>query len=105
MRINKTVQSNEVVVDDPLTRETVRVEHVPINQVITGEVPRTREEGNVTVIPLLEERVVTRTVLVLEEEVRIHRQRSEYHDPQRITLRKEVVAMERFGEDGKPLPV
>jgi uncharacterized protein (TIGR02271 family) len=105
VRINKTVESKEVVVDDPLTRETVRIEHVPINQVITGEVPRTREEGDVTVIPILEERVVTRTELVLVEEVRIHRERSEYHDPQRITLRKEVVAVERFGEDGKPLPV
>jgi len=105
VRINKTVESKEVVVDNPLTRETVRVEHVPINQVVTGEVPRTREEGDVTVIPILEERVVTRTELVLVEEVRIHRERSEYHDPQRITLRKEVVAVERFGEDGRPLPV
>jgi len=104
VRISKSVEAREVVVDDPLKRESVRVEHVPINQVVTGEVPRVREEGDVTVIPILEERVVTRTELVLVEEVRIHRDQSEYHDPQRVTLRKEVVAVERFGEDGKPLP-
>ena len=104
VRISKSVEAREVVVDDPLKRESVRVEHVPINQVVTGEVPRVREEGDVTVIPILEERVVTRTELVLVEEVRIHRDHSEYHDPQRVTLRKEVVAVERFGEDGKPLP-
>jgi uncharacterized protein (TIGR02271 family) len=104
IRISKSVEAREVVVDDPLKRESVRVEHVPINQVVTGEVPRVREEGDVTVIPILEERVVTRTELVLVEEVRIHRDHSEYHDPQRVTLRKEVVAVERFGEDGKPLP-
>jgi len=104
VRISKSVEAREVVVDDPLKRETVRVEHVPINQVVTGEVPQVREEGDVTVIPILEERVVTRTELVLVEEVRIHRDHSEYHDPQRVTLRKEVVAVERFGEDGKPLP-
>jgi uncharacterized protein (TIGR02271 family) len=104
VRITKSVEAREVVVDDPLKRESVRVEHVPINQVVTGEVPRVREEGDVTVIPILEERVVTRTELVLVEEVRIHRDHSEYHDPQRVTLRKEVVAVERFGEDGKPLP-
>jgi stress response protein YsnF len=63
-----------------------------------------REEGDVTVIPILEERIVTRTELVLVEEVRIHRDHSDYHDPQRVTLRKEVVAVERFGEDGNPLP-
>ena len=103
VRISKSVESREVVVDDPLKRETVRVEHVPINQVVTGEVPQVREEGDVTVIPILEERVVTRTELVLVEEVRIHRDHSEYHDPQRVTLRKEVVAVERFGEDGRPL--
>lgn len=105
VRISKTVEAREVVVDDPLSRETVRVEHVPINQVVSGEVPQVREEGDVTVIPILEERVVTRTELVLVEEVRIHRDRSQYHDPQRVTLRKEVVAVERFGEDGRPLPV
>jgi uncharacterized protein (TIGR02271 family) len=104
VRISKSVEAREVVVDDPLKRESVRVEHVPINQVVTGAVPQVREEGDVTVIPILEERVVTRTELVLVEEVRIHRDHSEYHDPQRVTLRKEVVAVERFGEDGRRLP-
>jgi uncharacterized protein (TIGR02271 family) len=104
VRIRKSVEAREVVVDDPLKRETVRVEHVPINQVVTGDVPQVREEGDVTVIPILEERIVTSTELVLVEEVRIHRDHSEYHDPQRVTLRKEVVAVERFGEDGSPLP-
>jgi uncharacterized protein (TIGR02271 family) len=102
VRISKSVEAREVVVDDPLKREKVRVEHVPINQVVTGAVPQVREEGDITVIPILEERVVTRTELVLVEEVRIHRDHSEYHDPQRVTLRKEVVAVERFGEDGNP---
>ena len=104
VRISKSVEAREVVVDDPLKRESVRVEHVPINQVVTGAVPQVREEGDVTVIPILEERVVTRTELVLVEEVRIHRDHSEYHDPQRLTLRKEVVDVERFGEDGSPRP-
>lgn len=104
VRITKSVEAREVVVDDPLKRESVRVEHLPINQVVTGAVPQVREEGDVTVIPILEERVVTRTELVLVEEVRIHRDHSEYHNPQRVTLRKEVVAVERFGEDGRPLP-
>jgi uncharacterized protein (TIGR02271 family) len=104
VRITKSVEAREVVVDDPLKRESVRVEHVPINQVVTGAVPQVREEGDVTVIPILEERVVTRTELVLVEEVRIHRDHSKYNDPQRVTLRKEVVAVERFGEDGRPLP-
>jgi len=104
VRISKSVESREVVVDDPLKRESVRIEHVPINQVVTGDVPQVREEGDVTVIPILEERVVTHTELVLVEEVRIHREHSQYHDPQRVTLRKEVVAVERFGEDGKPMP-
>ncbi|MFM7235330.1 MAG: YsnF/AvaK domain-containing protein, partial [Cyanobium sp.] len=104
VRISKSVESREEVVDEPLNREKIRVEHVPINQVVSGDIPQIREEGDVTVIPILEERVVTRTELVLVEEVRVHRERSEYRDPQRITLRKEVVAVERFGEDGKILP-
>lgn len=103
VRISKSVESREEVVDELLAREKIRVEHVPINQVVSGETPKIREEGDVTVIPILEERIVTRTELVLVEEVRVHRERSEYRDPQRITLRKEVVAVERFGEDGRPM--
>jgi len=103
VRITKSVESREVVVDDPLSRERVSVEHVPINQVVTGDVPQVREEGDVTVIPILEERVVTHKELVLVEEVRIRRDRSQYHDPQAVTLRKEVVSVERFGEDGRLL--
>jgi uncharacterized protein (TIGR02271 family) len=103
VRISKTVQSRDVVLDDPLQRERVSIEHVPINQVVTGDIPQVREEGDVTVIPILEERVVTHKELVLVEEVRIRRDRSEYRDPQSITLRKEVVAVERFGEDGRLL--
>lgn len=103
VRISKSVESREEVVDEPLAREKIRVEHVPINQVVSGEIPKIREEGDLTVIPILEERIVTRTELVLVEEVRVHRERSEYRDPQRITLRKEVVAVERFGEDGRPI--
>lgn len=105
VRIRKTVESHEAVVDEPLRRESVRVEHVPINQVVTGEVPQVREEGDRTVIPVLEERLVTRTELVLVEEIHIHRDHSHYHDPQRVTLRREVVAVERFDADGKPVGV
>ena len=103
VRITKSVQSREVVVDDPLNRERVSVEHVPINQVVTGDVPQVREEGDVTVIPILEERVVTHKELVLVEEVRIRRDRSQYHDPKSVTLRKEVVSIERLAEDGRLL--
>jgi uncharacterized protein (TIGR02271 family) len=99
VRVNKAVESRDVVVDDALKRERVRVEHVPINQVITGAVPQVREQGDVTVIPILEERLVTRTELVLVEEVHIHREQTEYHDPQSITLRKEVVTVERLEGD------
>jgi stress response protein YsnF len=81
----------------------VNVEHVPINQVVSGDVPQVREEGDVTVIPILEERVVTRTELVLVEEVRIRRERSEFHDPQTVTLRKEVVNVERLEGSGDVL--
>ena len=101
VRITKSVESRQVVVDDPLSRERVSVEHVPINQVVNGDVPQVREEGDVTVIPILEERVVTHKELVLVEEVRIRRDRSQYHDPQSVTLRKEVVSVERLGEDGR----
>ena len=60
VRIQKTVQTREETIDQPLRRERVRVEHIPINQVVSGPVPQVREEGDVTVIPILEERKIGR---------------------------------------------
>lgn len=61
---------------EPVTRENVSIERVPVGKVVT-EVPPVREEADVTVIPVVEERVRLVVDLVLREEIHLRRIREQ----------------------------
>jgi uncharacterized protein (TIGR02271 family) len=96
VRITKRVHEREETVDEPLLREAVEVERVPIDRVVDAVV-EPRQEGDTLIIPVLEERLVVTRQLVLREELRITRRRSEERRPQQVTLRSEEVLVERLG--------
>jgi uncharacterized protein (TIGR02271 family) len=101
VRAHKRVESIEEVVDEPLLRERVSVEHIAINQLVAGEAPVARYENGVLVIPILEEVLVVEKRLYLKEEVRLTKRRETVREPQRVIVRREVVDIERIaGEDG-----
>jgi uncharacterized protein (TIGR02271 family) len=98
VRVRKTVSEENVVVDEPLRRETVEVERVPINQVISTPAV-VREEGDTTIIPVMEEVIVVEKRLMLREEIRITRRQTETHEPQTYIVRREEVTVERVDGD------
>lgn len=102
LRIRKTVGEHERVVDEPLLRDELTVEHVPVGQIVSGDAPpQMRHEGDTLVVPVLEEVLVVQKQLLLKEEVRITRRRREVREPQRVALRSEHVEVERFDECGE----
>jgi len=72
VRIQTFVDSEQVVLREALTRGVVEVERVAIGREV-ATAPAIREEGNVLVIPVVEERLVVEKRLVLVEELRVHR--------------------------------
>jgi uncharacterized protein (TIGR02271 family) len=94
VRIHTTVHAREVLVDEPLLREEVAIERVPVNRVVEGPTP-TRYEGDTMILSLLEEVLVVETRLLLTEELRITTRRTETHTPERVMLRHEDVTIER----------
>ena len=94
VRIHTTVQAREVLVDEPLLREEVIIERVPVNRVVEGPIP-VRYEGDTMILSLLEEVLVVETRLLLTEELRITTRRTETHTPARVMLRHEDVTIER----------
>lgn len=94
VRVHKTVREREEVIDEPLLREQVDVERVGINQVV-AQAPEVRREGDVLIIPVLEEVLVVEKRLLLKEEIRITLRKGEFHDPQTVTLRSEEISIER----------
>jgi uncharacterized protein (TIGR02271 family) len=94
VRIHKTVQTREVLVDEPLLREEVVIARVPVNRVVEGPIPVGYEKDTM-MISLLEEVLVVETRLLLKEEVHITTRRTETHTPEQVTLRHEDVTIER----------
>ena len=95
IRVRTVVREDEEVVDEPLTSEDVAVERLPLDQWVKGPIP-VRQEGDTTVITLLEEVVVVEKRLRAIEEVRITKRQSVRHDPQHVTLRREEAVIERL---------
>ncbi len=96
--ISKQVAENVQVVDEPLLHEEVSVERVAINQFVETT-PEIRQEGDITIIPVVQEQLVIQKKLFLVEELRVKKQVFETHQPQNITLRKEEVTVERIADD------
>jgi uncharacterized protein (TIGR02271 family) len=101
VRIRKDVREYEEHVDIPHVHEEVRVERVPVDRFV-DEAPQVRTEGDITIVPVLEERYVLEKRLVLVEELHIHRERHETHRPEVVKVLKEEVEVDRVpaGADG-----
>jgi uncharacterized protein (TIGR02271 family) len=95
VRVTKTVHERQELVDEPLLEEKVVVERVPISRIVDAA-PAVRQEGDVLVVPVLEEVLVVEKRLLLKEEIRITRTRVEAHHPQQVTLRSEEAVVERL---------
>lgn len=97
VRLHKHVEQREELVDQPLLRDELVVEHVPVGRMVKeDEVPLTRYEGDTLVMPVFEEVLVVQKQLMLKEEVRVTRHRHEVHAPQKVVLRAEQVKVDRF---------
>lgn len=100
LRLQKRVSEHEQTVDEPLFADEITLERVTINRFIDEPTPA-RIEGDTTVIPLFEERLVVQKRLVLREEVRITKHRIERRAPQIVALRREEVTVDRVPDDEK----
>ena len=99
--VKTTVDTEERILKEMLSLETVEVERIPVNRVV-DTIPQIRTDGDVTIIPVFEERLVIEKQLVLVEEVRIRRTASVENVEVPITLRKERAAVERLDGSGEP---
>ncbi len=101
VRLRKSVSEQEKMVDLPLLRDELAIEHVAVGQVVADAPPHIRYEGDTLVVPVLEEVLVVQKQLLLKEEVRITRLRRPVHAPQSVTLKSEQVTVERFDEGNR----
>lgn len=95
VRIHKTIEEREETADLTLHAETVQIERIPIGKPVEGIVEM-RREGNILIVPIVEEVLVVEKRLMLKEELHIRIQTDERHQPEKVVLRSEHVEIERF---------
>lgn len=100
VRIRSVVETFEEMAHATLEGETVEVTRVPVDRVVE-EAPATRTEGDVVIVPVLEEVLFVEKRLVLKEELHIRRHATTETVEMPVTLRRQRATVERVagGED------
>ncbi|KAA0597111.1 uncharacterized protein (TIGR02271 family) [Azospirillum lipoferum] len=101
VRVTTRVTEREEMVRQALEQEEATVTRVPIDREIDAH-PGIRQEGDVTVIPLVEEVLVVERRLVLREELHIRKSRRTVEVEQPVTLRSEDAVVERVTSPPSP---
>ena len=90
--------TREQLVDKELTHVRVEIERVPIGRTI-DVVPSISQEGDTTIIPVVEEMVVVERRLVLKEEVRVRRVSTKERHQETVVLRQQEAVITREDPD------
>ena len=94
LRISKQTHAREALIDETLFEEHAEIERVPIGRQIF-EMPSIRHEGETTIVPIVEEVLHTERRLILKEEVRITRRRTNEQFRDQVTLRYQEAVITR----------
>jgi uncharacterized protein (TIGR02271 family) len=99
--VRKHVDTREEIAEAVLHQDELSVERVPLG-VPVDAAPPVREEGDVLIVPVLEEQLVIQTRLILKEELRITRRRREetFREPVRLRVERAEVVREGGRDPG-----
>lgn len=95
-RVIKSVVTEQKTIEEPTFHESATVDRVAVDRVLDrGEdLPKPRREGDLLVIPIFEEILVTEKRTRITEEIHILLARTETVSAQTETIRREVVTIE-----------
>jgi uncharacterized protein (TIGR02271 family) len=94
VRVRVATRERDEAVEVPLTREHYEIERIPVGREIEAIPPR-RQEGDVTIVPVVEEVIVMRRKLVLKEEIHLKLVRTTEQHRESVTLRRQEAVIER----------
>lgn len=104
VRVSVRTQTDESLVPVDLTQVDVAVERVPVNRAV-DTAPEVVTRGDVTIIPVVEERLVLTRQLYLREEIHIRRVERRETAEVPVETRKQVATIERLpADEDNPLP-
>jgi uncharacterized protein (TIGR02271 family) len=99
LRVRISVDEHEEHVPAELVRDEVEIRRVPRNEALS-ELPGVRTDGDITIIPVVEEQLVVEKRLVLVEEIHVVRKTGTERREVPVTLRRETADIEHERESG-----
>jgi uncharacterized protein (TIGR02271 family) len=100
VRVRSVVDTLDEVARATLKEERVEVRRVPVGTEIK-EVPSVRTEGELVIVPVVEEVLIIEKRLVLKEELHIRRRVTQETVEVPVTLRKQRAVVERVTPEGQ----
>jgi stress response protein YsnF len=100
VRVHMTTETEHVLVQDVVSREDIEVTHVPVGREV-ATAPAIRTEDGVTIVPVLEERLVVERRLFLVEEIHLRKTIREERVELPAELRRTRVDIERDEPTGQ----
>lgn len=94
VRIRTHVVEHAIPISAELFDETVEVTRVPVDRLVE-QAPAVRTDGDVTIIPVLEEVIVTEKKLRLKEEIHVRRTVTSTTVNDHVTIRTQRAEIER----------
>lgn len=88
VRVDVVTREREQLIDEDLTHARVEIERVAIGRPVAA-VPPVREEGDTTIMSVVEETIVVERRLILKEEVHIRRIRVKEHHRETVTVHQQ----------------
>jgi uncharacterized protein (TIGR02271 family) len=94
VRVEKVTRTRDHLIDQLLTHTRFEVNRVPIGRPIEA-MPPIKEDGDLTIVPIVEETVVLERKLMLKEELHIRRVQTSERFQQTVKLRYQTAEVTR----------
>ena len=99
VRVTTKTEAHQEIAETALDRTAVEVTRVPINRPI-DQAPAIRTEGDLTVVPVVEERLVITKQLFLVEELHIRHRTEQEIVREPVSLRRQWAVIEHVNAEG-----
>lgn len=94
IQVSRTTHTRQEALASELMQEEVHITHIPFNKRLADdEIPQMRQEGDLLIIPVIEEEVEIVRRKVLKEEIHILKNTTSEKYTQNVTLRHQEVTI------------
>jgi uncharacterized protein (TIGR02271 family) len=101
VRVALSTDIETVIARETLRGSKIEIERVPVNRALPDDepAPQSRQEGDILVIPIVEERAVVVKRLVVTEEVRLRFVTTETPFEKEVSVRRQRATVDRVTPD------